>query len=106
MKKLIFIVILMVGLAYGQDSTVTQALDRFVVEMDLALDQIEDFQTQINLLRVRILALEYIIANGDTSLFTVEEIDNAIMSIAEGDTSKHTIIDIDQAVDIILGTPK
>lgn len=106
MKKLIFIVILMGGVAFGQLRTVNQVIDTFVVKMNLALDQIEDFQTQINSLRVRILALEYVISNGDTSLFTVEEIDDAVMNLAEGDTSKHTITEIDQAVDIILGTPK
>jgi hypothetical protein len=99
--RIIFIVILMAGLAYGQDSTVTQVVERFSVQMNEALDQIIDFQTQINSLRVRILALEYELSNADTSMWTIGQIDSVIMSLANCDTSKYTIAEIDSIIGLI-----
>jgi len=72
----------MVGLAYGQDSTVTQVVERFAVQMNAALDEIVSFQVQIDSLKNRINLLE-------TNLFF-------------SDTSSHTMAEIDEAVDAIL----
>lgn len=93
--RIIFIVILMVSLAYGQDSTVTQVVERFSVEMNSALDEIISFQVQLDSLKHRIEFLEIVISNSDTSLYTIEQIDSAITMMMNCDTSKYTITEID-----------
>jgi len=92
--RIIFI-ILMMGLAYGQDSTVTQVVERFSVEMNSALDEIISFQVQLDSLKHRIEFLEIVVSNSDTSLYTIEQIDSAITMMMNCDTSKYTITEID-----------
>lgn len=91
----------MVSLAYGQDSTVTQVVERFSVQMNSALDEIVSFQVQIDSLKHRIEFLETVIANSDTSLYTVTEIDSIMGMVMNSDTSKYTIAEIDSLMGLI-----